>query len=101
METVINNDNRNILVKRVISGEIPLENATLGLARVEVNIFFRKLDRAAQTMNSQQSQFMSDIPHNLCLTFQFLTTMLNPPLVTLSRMNLREHSRSSLNLRLR
>jgi hypothetical protein len=62
METVINNDNRNILVKRVISGEIPLENATLGLARVEVNIFFRKLDRAAQTMNSQQSQFMSDIP---------------------------------------
>jgi hypothetical protein len=62
MEAVINRENRNVLVKRVISGEVPVEKATMGLVRVEVNIFYRKLDRASQTMNSQQSQFMSDIP---------------------------------------
>ena len=62
METVINNENRNELVKKVISGEVPVEKATIGLARVEVKIFYRKLDRASQTMSSQQSQFMSDIP---------------------------------------
>jgi hypothetical protein len=62
METVINNENRNELVKRVISGEVPAEKATIGLTRVEVKIFYRKLDRASQTMNSQRSQSMSDIP---------------------------------------
>jgi len=62
MQTVINNENRNELVKKVISGEVPVEKATIGLARVEVKIFYRKLDRASQTMSSQQSQFMSDIP---------------------------------------
>ncbi|MHC4771383.1 MAG: hypothetical protein ACYSO7_00985 [Planctomycetota bacterium] len=61
METVINNENRNELVKKVISGEVPVEKATIGLARVEVKIFYRKLDRASQTMSSQQSQFISDI----------------------------------------
>jgi hypothetical protein len=62
METVINNENRNELVKRVISGEVPAEKAAIGLTRVEVKIFYRKLDRASQTMNSQRSQSMSDIP---------------------------------------
>lgn len=62
MKTVINNENRNELVKRVISGEVPAEKATIGLTRVEVKIFYRKLDRASQTMNSRRSQSMSDIP---------------------------------------
>ena len=62
MEPVINNENRNRLVKKVISGEVPAEKATIGLARVEVKIFYRKLDRAAQTMNSQQSKLLSGIP---------------------------------------
>ena len=62
METTINNENRNILAHRVILGEVPVEKATIGLARVEVKIFYRKLDRASKTMSSQQSQFMSDIP---------------------------------------
>ena len=60
METIINNENRNILAQRVILGEVPVEKATIGLARVEMKIFYRKLDRAAQTMNSQR--LMSDIP---------------------------------------
>ena len=60
METVLNTENRNMLVKRVISGEVPVEKAIIGLARVEVNIFYRKLDRASKTMNPQQSQLMSD-----------------------------------------
>jgi len=62
METVINHENRNELAKRVISGEVPMEKATIGLARVEVKIFYRKLDRAFQAMNSQQSQLMPDVP---------------------------------------
>ena len=62
METVINHENRNDLAKRVISGEVPMEKATIGLARVEVKIFYRKLDRAFQAMNSQQSQLMPDVP---------------------------------------
>ena len=62
METVINNENRNILVERVVSGEVPVEKAIIGLARVEVKIFYRKLDRASQTMNAQQSQLLSDVP---------------------------------------
>ena len=62
MGTVINNENRNELVKRVISGEVPVEKATIGLTRVEMKIFYRKLDRASQAMNSQRSQLMSDIP---------------------------------------
>ena len=62
MVNVINTQNRNILAQKVISGEVPIENAIIGLARVEVKIFYRKLDRASQTMSSQQSQFMSDIP---------------------------------------
>jgi hypothetical protein len=62
METVINAENRNVLVKRVISGEVPVEKATMGLARVEVKIFYRKLNRASKTINSQQSQILSDIP---------------------------------------
>ena len=43
METVINHENRNELAKRVISGEVPVEKATIGLARVEVKIFYRKV----------------------------------------------------------
>ena len=60
MEAAINNENRNVLVKKVILGEVPVEKAIIGLARVEVKIFYRKLDRVAQTMNSQR--LMSDIP---------------------------------------
>ena len=62
MEPVINNENRNRLVKKVISGEVPVEKATIGLARVEVKIFYRTLDRADHTMNSQQSKLLSGIP---------------------------------------
>jgi hypothetical protein len=62
MKTVINNENRTELVKRVISGEVPVEKATIGLARVEMKIFYRILDRASQAMNPQRSQLMSDIP---------------------------------------
>ena len=60
MKTAINIENRNMLAQKVISGEIPVEQAIIGLARVEVNIFYRKLDRASKTMNSQG--LMSDIP---------------------------------------
>ena len=62
METAINTENRNVLARKVISGEVPVEKVTIGLTRVEVKIFYRKLDRASKTMNSQQSHFMSDIP---------------------------------------
>jgi hypothetical protein len=62
METAINTENRNILAKKVILGEVSVEKAIIGLVRVEVNIFYRKLDKASKTMNSQPSQFMSDIP---------------------------------------
>ena len=65
METVINHENRNELAKRVISGEVPVEKATIGLARVEVKIFYRKLDRASQAMNSRQSQLMTGIPASI------------------------------------
>ena len=61
MATVINHENRNELAKRVISGEVPMEKATMGLARIEVKIFYRKLDRASQSMNSRQSQLMTGI----------------------------------------
>lgn len=54
METIVNHENRNTLVRKVISGEIPAEIATIGLARVEVKIFYRKLDRAFQAMQSYQ-----------------------------------------------
>ena len=66
METVINHENRNELAKRVISGEVPVEKATIGLARVEVKIFYRKLDRASQAMNSRQSQLMTEIGRASC-----------------------------------
>jgi hypothetical protein len=65
METVINHEKRNELAKRVISGEVPVEKATIGLARVEVKIFYRKLDRASQAMNSRQSQLMTGIPASI------------------------------------
>ena len=65
METVINHENRNELAKRVISGEVPVEKATIGLARVEVKIFYRKLDRASQAMNSRQSQVMTGVPASI------------------------------------
>ncbi|MHC5141301.1 MAG: hypothetical protein ACYSOD_04715 [Planctomycetota bacterium] len=62
METAANNENRNMLVQKVISGEIHAEEATIGLARIEVNIFYRKLDRAFQAMNSEHRQAVSDVP---------------------------------------
>lgn len=65
METVINHEKRNELAKRVISGEVPVEKATIGLARVEVKIFYRKLDRASQAMNSRQSQLMTGVPASI------------------------------------
>jgi hypothetical protein len=65
METVINHENRNELAKRVISGEVPVEKATMGLARIEVKIFYRKLDRASQAMNFKQSKRMTGIPASI------------------------------------
>lgn len=61
MKTAANNENRNILAERVISGEVPAEKAIMGLARVEVKIFYRKLDRAFQAMNSEHRQTIPDV----------------------------------------
>ena len=62
METVINTENRNVVAQQENRREVPAEKAIIGLARVEVKIFYRKLGRASKTMNSQESQFVSDIP---------------------------------------
>ena len=68
MET--NVENRNVLLKKVISGDIPVEKATNGMARAEVNIFFRKLDRAIQDIGSRGLQLISDV--------SFLSSKINP-----------------------
>ena len=62
MKTIANNENRNTLAERVISGEVPAEKAIMGLARVEVKIFYRKLDRAFQAMNSEHREAIPDVP---------------------------------------
>ena len=66
----INIENRNALLKKVISGQIPVEKATNGMARAEVNIFFRKLDRAIQDIDYRGLQLISDV--------SFLSSKINP-----------------------
>ena len=60
MEAVAFNENRNALAERVVSGEVPVEKAVMGLARVEVKIFYRKLDHAFQAKNSKRPEFVSE-----------------------------------------
>lgn len=62
MEAVANNENRNVLAERVVSGEVPMEKAIIGLARVEVKIFYRKLDQAFHSKHTNQLLSVSDIP---------------------------------------
>jgi hypothetical protein len=56
-----NIENRNVLLKKVVSGEIPVDKATYGLARAEITLFFRKLDRAIQNVDSRGLQLISDV----------------------------------------
>ena len=42
-----------------------MEKATMGLARIEVKIFYRKLDRASQAMNFKQSKRITGIPASI------------------------------------
>ena len=62
MEAVANNENRNALAERVVSGQVPVEKALMGLARVEVKIFYRKLDEAFQAKSSKRPELFSDVP---------------------------------------